>query len=127
MDMKKTYRLTTLLIVTICCILVSNHAQADNNRPVTLKQMPSPAQQFIAKHFLSAEIMLSTVEGYMFDKNYDVVFKNGDKIEFNRTGEWTSVNCKGGIPAGIVPERFSNLPSIRFYSLWRFCGYVNNG
>jgi hypothetical protein len=108
MDMKKTYRLTTLLIVTICCILVSNHAQADNNRPVTLKQMPSPAQQFIAKHFLSAEIMLSTVEGYMFDKNYDVVFKNGDKIEFNRTGEWTSVNCKGGIPAGIVPEQIAS-------------------
>ena len=102
--MKKTYRLTTLLIVSICCILISNHAQADNNRPVTLKQMPSPAQQLIAKHFLSAEIMLSTVEGYMFDKNYDVVFKNGDKIEFNRTGEWTSVNCKGGVPAGIVPE-----------------------
>ena len=108
MDMKKTYRLTTLLIVSICCILISNHAQADNNRPVTLKQMPSPAQQFIAKHFLSAEIMLSTVEGYMFDKNYDVVFKNGDKIEFNRTGEWTSVNCKGGVPAGIVPEQIAS-------------------
>lgn len=106
--MKKTYRLTTLLIVSICCILISNHAQADNNRPVTLKQMPSPAQQFIAKHFLSAEIMLSTVEGYMFDKNYDVVFKNGDKIEFNRTGEWTSVNCKGGVPAGIVPEQIAS-------------------
>jgi hypothetical protein len=86
MDMKKTYRLTTLLIVSICCILISNHAQADNNRPVTLKQMPSPAQQFIAKHFLSAEIMLSTVEGYMFDKNYDVVFKNGDKIAISAFG-----------------------------------------
>ena len=106
--MKKTYRLTTLLIVTICCILVSNHAQADNNRPVTLKQMPSPAQQFIAKHFPSAEIMLSTVEGYMFDKNYDVVFKNGDKAEFNRNGDWTSIRCKGGIPAGIVPEQITS-------------------
>ena len=105
--MKKTYTLTSLLIVTICCILVSNHAQADNNRPVTLKQMPSPAQQFIAKHFLSAEIMLSTVEGYMFDKNYDVVFKNGDKAEFNRNGDWTSISCKGGIPAGIVPEQIA--------------------
>jgi hypothetical protein len=70
--------------------------------------MPSTAQQFIVKHFLSAEIMLSTVEGYMFDKNYDVVFKNGDKIEFNRTGEWTSVNCKGGVPAGIVPEQIAS-------------------
>ena len=108
MDMKRTYTLTTLLIVTICCILVSNHAQADNNRPVTLKQMPATAQQIILKHFPSAEIMLSTVEGYMFDKNYDVVFKNGDKIEFSRTGEWTSVNCKGGVPAGIVPEQIAS-------------------
>lgn len=108
MDMKKTYRLTSLLIVTICCILVSNHAQADNNRPVTLKQMPSKAQQLILKHFPSAEIMLSTVEGYMFDKNYDVVFKNGDKAEFNRNGDWTSIRCKGGIPAGIVPEQITS-------------------
>ena len=103
MDMKtnKTYRF--FLIAAISCIMVCNHAQADNNRPVTLKQMPTAAQQFILKNFANAEIMLATAEGYLFEKNYDVVFKNGDKIEFNRSGEWTSINCKGGIPQNIIP------------------------
>ena len=107
MDMKKTFRLRLFLIAALSCFMVCNHAQADNNRPVTLKQMPSKAQQLILKHFPSAEIMLSTVEGYMLDKNYDVVFKNGDKAEFNRNGDWTSISCKGGIPAGIVPEQIA--------------------
>ena len=108
MDMKRTLKLTLSLIAGFCCFMVCNHALADNNRPVTLKQMPATAQQLILKHFPSTEIMLSTVEGYMFDKNYDVVFKNGDKAEFNRNGDWTSISCKGGIPAGIVPEQISS-------------------
>ena len=108
MDMKKTFRLRLFLIAALSCFMVCNHAQADNTRPVTLKQMPSKAQQLILKHFPSAEIMLSTVEGYMLDKNYDVVFKNGDKAEFNRNGDWTSISCKGGIPAGIVPEQIAS-------------------
>ena len=107
MDMKRTLKLTLSLIAGFCCFMVCNHALADNNRPVTLKQMPATAQQLILKHFPSAEIILSTVEGYMLDKNYDVVFKNGDKIEFNRNGECTNINCKGGIPAGIVPEQIA--------------------
>ena len=55
MDMKKTFRLRLFLIAAISCFMVCNHAQADNNRPVTLKQMPSKAQQLILKHFPSAE------------------------------------------------------------------------
>ena len=114
MDMKKTFSLRLFLIAAISCFMVCNHAQADNNRPVTLKQMPSKAQQFILKHFPSAEIMLSTVEGYMLDKNYDVVFKNGDKAEFNRNGDWTSISCKGGIPSGIVPEQIASHVQVQY-------------
>ena len=34
----------------------------------------------------------------------DVVRKNGDKIEFDRKGEWTDIDCKySAVPTGIIP------------------------
>ena len=61
MDMKtnKTYRF--FLIAAISCIMVCNHAQADNNRPVTLKQMPTAAQQFILKNFANTTYITANI------------------------------------------------------------------
>jgi hypothetical protein len=35
-----------------------------------------------------------------------VVFTDGSKLEFDRRGNWTDVDCKGTqVPAGIVPQQ----------------------
>ena len=41
----------------------------------------------------------------MFYKSYDVVFASGEKLEFDKSGDWTEVKCKTGeVPAAIIPE-----------------------
>ena len=30
--------------------------------------------------------------------------KNGEKIEFDKSGDWTEVKCKSGVPTQIVPS-----------------------
>ena len=41
----------------------------------------------------------------MFYKSYDVVFTNGEKVEFDKAGEWTEVKCQQNeVPAQIIPE-----------------------
>ncbi|WP_368325634.1 PepSY-like domain-containing protein, partial [Phocaeicola vulgatus] len=35
----------------------------------------------------------------------DVIFTNGDKLEFDKKGVWTEVNCKySAVPVAVVPE-----------------------
>ena len=40
----------------------------------------------------------------MLSKNYEVIFTNGDKVEFDRTGGWAEVKCtRNPVPEAIVP------------------------
>jgi hypothetical protein len=44
------------------------------------------------------------VDNGILDKSYDVIFTNGDKVEFDRKGNWTDVDCKYSVvPVDIVP------------------------
>jgi hypothetical protein len=37
-------------------------------------------------------------------KSYDVIFTNGDKVEFDKKGNWTNVDCKHSqVPQAIIP------------------------
>ena len=42
----------------------------------------------------------------VFGKSYEVVFADGDKIEFNKKGEWKEIKCKtSSVPANLVPTK----------------------
>ena len=48
---------------------------------------------------------MAKMETDWFDKSYDVIFTNGDKLEFDKKGVWTEVNCKySAVPVAVVPE-----------------------
>ena len=43
-----------------------------------------------------------------FEKPYGVVFNNGEKVEFDRRGNWTEINCKmSSVPAALVPAKIT--------------------
>ena len=49
-----------------------------------------------------------TVDSELFGKTYDVIFTNGDKLEFDSQGNWLEVECKKSeVPAALVPEAIS--------------------
>ena len=51
---------------------------------------------------------LATQDTELFSKSYDVVFNTGDKVEFDKSGEWTEVRCRQtGVPAAIVPAQIA--------------------
>ena len=69
-------------------------AMADNDKPISVSQLPATAQQVIKKHFKAKKVALAKMETGLFEKSYDVVFNNGEKVEFDRRGHWTELNCK---------------------------------
>lgn len=77
---------------------------AGQDRAITFDQLPKPAQQFVKKHFVNQSIGLVKKETDLFAKSYEVIFTNGDKIEFYGSGEWKEVDCRySELPQAIVP------------------------
>ena len=100
------------IISLLSLIILSPALMASNDKPITFAQLPQQSQQFIKKHFADIPIALVKKDGVVFDVSYDVIFTNGSKIEFDRKGNWTDVECKHTqIPAEIIPEQIRNYVS----------------
>ena len=79
-------------------------AFADNDKPIQLTEMPKEAQQFIQRHFANQPVALAKIDADFMDKTYEVVFTNGDQVEFDKKGKWTKVDCEHTqVPLAIVP------------------------
>ena len=80
-------------------------AWAGNDKPIQVSDMPKAAQLFIKNHFADLSVAMAKVETDFLDKNYDVVFTNGNKVEFDKKGNWTNVDCEHTqVPVAILPE-----------------------
>ncbi len=99
------------IILAIACVftLVTN-ACADNYQPISQTQLPEKAQTFLATYFPEAKISLARKEIDVMELSYDVIFTDGCKVEFDRKGNWTEVDClTHPLPSGIVPEAISKV------------------
>lgn len=100
--MKMNFRL--MLMIVVSSVVFSNPAKADDDRPISVDKMPLQAQEFINKYFPGKTIAVAKQEGRLVEKNYDVIFIDGNKLEFDRNGVWTNVDCEySSVPEGIVP------------------------
>jgi Protein of unknown function (DUF2874). len=98
------------LVFTLVLLLsVQFSALADNDKPIRFEELPDKAKTFITTYFSDVEIALTKKESDFFGKSYEVIFVNGNKVEFDRGGDWTDVNCKfTEVPQGIVPQPIVN-------------------
>jgi glucan biosynthesis protein len=87
-----------LVFLLVCFFTLQTVARADDDKPIQVTQMPQQAQQFIKQHFADSKVALAKMESDFFYKSYEVIFTNGDKVE------WEEVNCKySAVPTAIIP------------------------
>ena len=93
------------IILFFASLFMMNLAvSADNDKPIQLTEMPKEAQQFIRHHFANQPVALAKIDADFMDKTYEVVFTNGDQVEFDKKGKWTKVDCEHTqVPLAIVP------------------------
>ena len=54
------------------------------------------------------EVAMANVEGFIY-KEYKVIFTTGEKIEFDRKGKWTEIDCRrNAVPAKLVPAKIAS-------------------
>lgn len=112
-----------LVVLLICLISLGTMSYAKEDRPIDPGQLPVKSQQFIKKYFPDLKIALAKVDKRWFDQEYEVIFVNGNKVEFRKNGDLKEVDCKYSmVPAGIIPgpianylkENHTDVPVIKF-------------
>lgn len=113
-------KLITLLLFLVA---LQTTIKADDDKPIEFSQLPQQSQQFIKQHFAKTSIALVKMEDGFFDKSYEVIFTNGDKVDFDRKGVWTDINCKyTEVPTASVPTQIKayvsrNYPNIKIVKI----------
>ena len=103
-------RILRILMIAICCMVSCNMvANADNDKPISVNALPAKAQTLLSQHFNGQKVMLATIETGVINKSYDVVLQNGTKLEFDKKGNLTEIDCKQGkVPAKLIPQAIRN-------------------
>lgn len=93
-----------ILLLLVGVFGLSIYAMAANDKPIQVTEMPKQAQQFINTHFKGQSVAMAKMETDFLSKSYDVIFTNGDKLEFDKKGHWTTVDCgHSQVPAAVLP------------------------
>lgn len=98
-----------LLILAIGLLTLTMPSMADNDKKISFEQLPQKSQDFIKTNFKNWDIAQVMMETDMLTKNYDVIFTNGNMIEFGKNGEWTELQFKNTeVPAKMVPKAIAS-------------------
>ena len=88
----------------VCMLTMNLTVLAGNDKPIQVSDMPKQAQEFIKKYFSGHSVAMAKMETDFMSKSYDVIFTNGDKVEFDKKGKWTNIDCEHSVvPADVVP------------------------
>ena len=101
--MKKVF----LLLLSVIALNV----YANTDRTVTFAQLPQKAQQFINTHFSNVGFLSAKQD----DGEYEVMLKDGTKVDFTLQGDWKEVDCHvTAVPAAIVPAGITQYVKTNF-------------
>lgn len=108
--MKKLFLLLVVSIVGVMPML------ADNDKMITREELPKEAQMFLTQHFEGIEVLYAKADRDMgVVMSYDVVLEGDVKVEFNRSGDWTSVDCeRSRVPNDVLPRGVLDYVTKRF-------------
>ena len=94
-----------MTVLWICLFLLNMTVGASNDKPIKINEMPELSQKFIQNYFSTYSVALAKMETDFLSKSYDVIFTNGDKVEFDKQGRWTNIDCEHSmVPTAVVPQ-----------------------
>ena len=90
-----------MFLICMFLIIGTTYSMAGGGYVVGVQQLPSPAQEVITKCFADKQLLTILKER----GEYEVIFNTGEKIEFNKKGEWTEISCHTTqVPDILIPN-----------------------
>ena len=92
------------VICMLAALGMTAAAYASTDKPAMYDKLPERARMFIGEYFGNRNVEAVKKERYPIE--YEVVFADGAKAEFDADGDWMEVNCRReSVPAVIVPAQ----------------------
>lgn len=93
-----------LLMVMVMTMSLTMSAD-DDDRVITYQQMPQAAQTFLKQHFAKKVPLVVTVDW----DDYTIRYESGEKVEFDKKGNWKSIECYSSkVPTNVVPDQINS-------------------
>ena len=90
-----------MFLICMFLIIGTTYSMAGGGYVVGVQQLPAPAQEVITKCFADKQLLTILKER----GEYEVIFNTGEKIEFNKKGEWTEISCHTTqVPDILIPN-----------------------
>lgn len=100
------------MTLMICVLIFQTSAWADNDKPITVNELPVKAQRIIEQNFADDKVAYVTMDDEWSDKDYNVRMVNGNKIEFDSKGDWKEIKCRyTQVPTSLVPKKIVDFVS----------------
>lgn len=98
--MKKFFMMMAAMMLTFNVAMM-----ADDNRVITYDQLPQTAKTLLSQHFAKKVPLVVTMD---WDE-YEILYQSGEKVEFNKRGEWKSIDCRvSAVPTVLIPEQIKS-------------------
>lgn len=90
-------------------------------------QLPSPAVQTLLDNFAGRKVaMAREMENGLIGKSFNIVFTNGDELEFDGNGQWKEIICRTSpVPSSLLPSAIArytarNYPAAYVTQIFRY-------
>lgn len=104
-----------MLILILTTILTITGIISCKDSIITADRLPDAARSFINEYFAENTISYIKKDRGLANISYEVVLQDGTEIEFDKSGNWDSVDCKrNAVPAGLVPDAISEYVQVNF-------------
>lgn len=108
-----------LFSFALLALLMINSACGGNEQIISLEQLPQNAQNIVKQYFADDQISFIMKEKDGLSTEYEVRFASGSKLEFDKNGEFKSVDCvTNRVPDGLVAEQIRNYVNTQFAGLF---------
>ncbi|MCR5133357.1 MAG: PepSY-like domain-containing protein [Bacteroidales bacterium] len=106
---------TNMLILILTTILAITGIISCKDSIITADRLPDAARSFINEYFAENTISYIKKDRGLANISYEVVLQDGTEIEFDKSGNWDSIDCKrNAVPAGLVPDAISEYVQVNF-------------
>jgi len=104
-----------MLILILTTILTITGIISCKDSIITADRLPDAAGSFINEYFAENTISYIKKDRGLANISYEVVLQDGTEIEFDKSGNWDSIDCKrNAVPAGLVPDAISEYVQVNF-------------
>ncbi len=90
------------IVALVAMLLMGFNAKADHDQVITYNQLPAAAQTLLKQHFANKVPLIVTMDW----DDYTIVYESGEKVEFDKQGNWKEFDCKTSqVPTALIPEQ----------------------